>query len=73
MIGAGVPAGAQTPNQPERMKSIPASVKVGMFGKAFKRWRACDGDNLELLVPIVRQKGKWRRNIELNATSDQLL
>ena len=37
MIGAGVPAGAQTPNQPDRTKSIPASVRVGMFGNAFKR------------------------------------
>ena len=37
MIAAGVPAGAQTPSQPERMKLIPASASVGTSGNTSNR------------------------------------
>jgi hypothetical protein len=37
MTAAGVPAGAQMPSQPARMKLIPASARVGTSGNTSNR------------------------------------
>ena len=70
-IAAGVPAGAQTPSQPERMKLIPASASVGTSGN--KTLRAADANDFELPVAVLRDEGQWRRGVEVDPTGDDLL
>ena len=54
MMGCGVPAPAQMPSQPNRTKSMPFSVRVGMSDRFFSR---CGADTARILSCLASYCG----------------